>query len=126
SRLAISPSDAPVSRRKRRRIFWKPTGTSFDTPSVPRKSRSPSASIVASRTSIPSAVATAFRVTPAHAIRASSSISPEQALRLLPPVAACRPADTSALPVSILHDAVGQPALRTQGYQGSLGSLTIA
>ena len=45
-------------------------------------------------------MATAFSVTPAQATSASSSMSPEQAESPLPPVAGCRPASTSALPVS--------------------------
>ena len=49
------------------------------------------------------AVATAFRVTPAQATSACSSMSPEQAEKPSPPVAGCRPASTSALPVSTLQ-----------------------
>ena len=89
---------------KARRMSRKPTGTpsSFATPSVPRKSRSPSARIVP-LTSIPSAVATEHIVTPAQATSASSSMSPEQASIPLPPVAGCRPASASARPVATLH-----------------------
>ena len=102
-RVASCSSEASVSSVNRSRIFWKPTGTSFDRPSVPRKSRSPSAWSEASRNSMPSAEATAFKVTPAQATRASSSMSPEQTLCPLPPVAGCKPATTTALPVSILQ-----------------------
>ncbi len=84
-----------------RRMSWKPTGTAFDTPRVPRKSRSPSARSVAPRSSMACAVATALSVTPAHPTSAWSSTSPEQALRPLPAVAGCSPATTSTLPVSI-------------------------
>src|SRR5687768_356481 len=78
----------------------KPTGASFATPRVPRKSRSPSAKTCASLSSIPSAVATALSVTPAQATSASSSMSPEQACCPLPPLAGCSPASTSARAVS--------------------------
>ena len=81
----------------------KPTGASRSTPSVPRKSRSPSARRCADVSSTPIAVATALSVTPAQATSASSSMSPEQASRPLPPVAGCRPAVTSARPVSTLQ-----------------------
>src|SRR4051812_23153748 len=84
-------------------MLRKPTGTSFATPSVPRKSRSPSACSRASRNSMPSAVATAPRVTPAQATNASSSMSPEHAAWPVPPVPGCRPATASALPVSTLQ-----------------------
>ncbi len=50
-----------VSRRKARRMERKPTGASFATPSVPRKSRSPSASTSAEPRRNSSAVATAFQ-----------------------------------------------------------------
>ncbi len=76
----------------------KPTGASRSTPSVPRKSRSPSARTCAEVSSTPIAVATALSVTPAQATSASSSMSPEQASRPLPPVAGCSPAVTSARP----------------------------
>ena len=52
---------------------------------------------------MPIAVATALSVTPAQATSASSSMSPEQASSPLPPVAGCRPAVTSARPVSTLQ-----------------------
>src|SRR5688572_20427043 len=81
----------------------KPTGASFATPSVPRKSRSPSACTLPLFTLTPMAVATAPSVTPAHATSASSSMSPEHALRPLPPLAGCSPAAMSALPVCTLH-----------------------
>ena len=55
------------------------------------------------RAATPMAVATALSVTPAQATSASSSMSPEQASRPLPPVAGCRPAVTSARPVSTLQ-----------------------
>jgi len=90
-----------------------PTGTSFETPSVPRKSRSPSARIVASRKLIPKAVATAPNVTPAHATRASSNMSPEQALNPSPPVAGdttVSPATPSAQPVAPVMDS-GAPVV---------------
>jgi hypothetical protein len=64
---------------KRRRICAKPTGASFATPSVPRKSRSPSADTVPDFSGISMAVATAFSVTPAQATSASSSMSPPPA-----------------------------------------------
>jgi len=69
------------------RIFVKPTGASFMTPSVPRKSRSPSADTVALVISIPIEVATAARVTPAQPTSASRSMSPEHAPVPSPPVA---------------------------------------
>ena len=56
----------------------KPTGASLATPSVPRKSRSPSAVTSPERRVTPIDVATAFSVTPAQATSASSSMSPEQ------------------------------------------------
>ena len=86
------------------RIDTNPTGTSFDTPNVPRKSTSPSAFIVPSIFLMPIAVATARNVTPAHAANASSNMSPEQANDPVPPVAGCKPASTIALPVSTLHE----------------------
>jgi len=101
--VASCSSVASVSSVNCSRMFWNPTGTSLDRPSVPRKSRSPSAWSEASRNSTPSAAATALSVTPAQATRASSSMSPEQAACPLPPVAGCNPATTSALPVSILQ-----------------------
>ena len=72
------------------------------TPSVPRKSRSPSACTVPS-TAISSAVATARSVTPAQAASASSSMSPEHSSVPSPPVAGCSPAAAIARPVSTLH-----------------------
>ena len=81
----------------------KPTGAALSTPSVPRKSRSPSALTAPERNSTPSAVATAFTVTPAQATKASSSMSPEQSANPSPPVAGCRPAMASARPVSTLQ-----------------------
>src|SRR5215472_4518969 len=84
-------------------MFRKPTGTSLETPSVPRKSISPSAFKTASLISIPRDVATAPSVTPAQATSASRSMSPEQASWPVPPVAGCSPAVTRALCVSILQ-----------------------
>src|SRR5947207_9362712 len=57
----------------------KPTEASFARPSVPRKSRSPSAVTRPPRNSMPRDVATAESVTPAHATSASRSMSPEHA-----------------------------------------------
>ena len=68
-----------------------PTGACLSTPSVPRKSRSPSALTWPERIAIPSAVATAFSVTPAQATSASSSMSPEQSSSPLPPVGGMQP-----------------------------------
>jgi hypothetical protein len=87
-----------VRRSNSSRIAAKPTGASRSTPSVPRKSRSPSARTVPSISS-PIEVATARIVTPAHATSASSSMSPEQSCEPSPPVAGCRPASASARPV---------------------------
>src|SRR6187551_605001 len=95
---------ASVSRINLSRILLNPTGASFETPSVPRKSRSPSALTMASLTSTPMAVETARNVTPAQATSASSSKSPEHACIPLPPVAGCKPASTNAFPVSTLHE----------------------
>src|SRR5205807_1550127 len=81
----------------------KPTGASLATPSVPRKSRSPSADTAADFRGMSSAVETAFKVTPAHATSASSSMSPEHNSNPVPPVAGCRPAMASARPVSTLQ-----------------------
>src|SRR5829696_10354153 len=81
----------------------KPTGASLSTPSVPRKSRSPSAFTMPWRRSISRAVATALRVTPAQATRASSSMSPEHSSAPEPPVAGWSPATASARPVSTLQ-----------------------
>src|SRR5215218_4663648 len=81
----------------------KPTGAPLSTPSVPRKSRSPSALTVPWRSGISSAVATAFSVTPAQATSASSSMSPEHSSAPEPPVAGCSPATASARPVSTLQ-----------------------
>jgi hypothetical protein len=102
-RFAICSSLASVSKSKCNRICLNPMGTSFDTPSVPRKSRSPSARIFASPNGIPRTVATAPNVTPAHPTSASSNMSAEHALWPSPPVAGCSPASTRAFPVSILH-----------------------
>ena len=77
-----------------------PTWASLATPSVPRKSRSPSARTIPPDTGISSDVATARSVTPAHATSACSSMSPEQASDPSPPVAGCRPASVSACPVA--------------------------
>src|SRR4029077_11926304 len=79
------------------------TGASLATPSVPRKSRSPSADTLPDLSGISSAVATAFTVTPAQATSASNSISPEQSSSPEPPVAGCSPAVASARPVSTLQ-----------------------
>ena len=66
--LERASSSAPRTRRcpgrSFRRISRKPTGASFATPSVPRKSRSPSAVSFASLKAMPRAVATALSVTP--------------------------------------------------------------
>ena len=90
SASAASPA-APRRRRCRARTTAgsseKPTGASRSTPSVPRKSRSPSARTGPERTSMPSEVDTARRVTPAQATSASSSMSPEQSSEPSPPVA---------------------------------------
>src|SRR5262249_11147588 len=81
---------------KRKRMAAKPTGASLATPSVPRKSRSPSAATLADFSGTSSAVATAFSVTPAQATSASSSKSPEQNSTPQPPVARRRPPAGSA------------------------------
>jgi hypothetical protein len=82
-------SDEAVSRSALRRVgvqievqsnLLKTDGHILETPSVPRKSRSPSARIVASRNEMPRAVATARNVTPAHPTSASSNMSAEHAL----------------------------------------------
>ena len=80
-----------------------PTGACLSTPSVPRKSRSPSALTSPERSAIPSAVATALQVTPAQATSASSSMSPEHSSSPPPPVTGCSPATASARPVSTLQ-----------------------
>ena len=102
SRSSVSSCSAlaSVSRSKPSRMAVNPTGASLLTASVPRKSRSPSARTVPPATGISSDVATARSVTPAHATSASSSMSPEQASEPSPPVAGCRPATASALPVA--------------------------
>ena len=82
----------------------KPTGASRSTPSVPRKSSSPSACTRPDATGISSDVATACSVTPAQATSASSSMSPEHSSAPSPPVAGCSPAVASARPVSTEHD----------------------
>src|SRR5690606_27047638 len=87
-----------------KRIDLNPTGTSFETPNVPLKSRSPSAVTVPFFITTSIAVATAFNVTPAQATKASSNISPEHANIPEPPVAGCKPASTIALPVSTLQE----------------------
>ena len=80
-----------------------PTGASLLTARVPRKSRSPSAVMVPPARLIFSEVATARSVTPAQATSACSSMSPEQSSVPSPPVAGCRPATASCLPVSTEH-----------------------
>src|SRR5262249_5004469 len=57
----------------RMRIRSNPTGTSRETPSVPRRSRSPSTSTWMRSASIPSAVATSWQVIWAHAASAPRS-----------------------------------------------------
>ncbi len=78
-----------------------PTATSLASPSVPRKSPSPSATTCAR----PKADAHRRRddvdVTPAQATSDSSSRSPEQASVPLPPAFSCRPASYCANPVSM-------------------------
>ena len=81
----------------------KPTGASRSTPSVPRKSRSPSARTRAGARRAPARSRPSRSVTPAQATSASSSMSPEHASEPVPPVAGCRPASTSARPVSTVH-----------------------
>src|SRR6478672_11597251 len=103
-RLAICSSVALDCSLKERRMAWNPTGDSLDTPSVPLKSRSPSADTVPSVISTPMAVATALSVTPAQATNACKSISPEQSCKPVPPVAGCNPASLRALPVSTLQE----------------------
>src|SRR6266851_4627822 len=105
----------------------KPTGASRLTPSVPRKSRSPSAMTVPPRNSISSAVATARKVTPAQATSASSSMSPEHA----PPVAASRGMQARLDQRMAGLDFAGQPllaepAMRPQGHECGLGLGAIA
>src|SRR5436189_123468 len=74
-----------VSSAKARRIARKPTGAARSTPSVPRKSRSPSALTVPPFRRNSSAVATARSVTPAPPTSASNRISPHPwELRPLP------------------------------------------
>src|SRR5919204_357080 len=80
-------------------IGLEPTGASLLTPSVPRKSRLPSALTVPPWTGISSEVATARRVTPAQATSACSSMSPEHRSDPSPPEAGCRPAAATAAPV---------------------------
>ena len=82
----------------------KPTGASRSTPSVPRKSSSPSARTRPVVTGSSSDVATARSVTPAHATSASSSMSPEHSSVPSPPVAGCSPASASARPVCTEHE----------------------
>src|SRR4051812_25458688 len=55
----------------------EPDGTAGSTPSVPRKSTSPSAETAADPIGMSRTVAAAFNETPAQAIRASSRMSPE-------------------------------------------------
>ena len=105
SALSASPASraarpSPRCRARTRAGSTEPTGASLLTPSVPRKSRSPSARTWPAETGIPSAVATARSVTPAQATSACNRRSPEQASSPVPPVAGCRPASTSARPVS--------------------------
>jgi hypothetical protein len=69
-------SGASISMK--RRIAPNPTGTSRDTPSVPRRSRSPSAVALTRVSGMPSAVATIWQVICAHAAKAARSRSPEQ------------------------------------------------
>ena len=88
----------------------KPTGASLLTPSVPRKSRSPSARTAPPAIGISSDVATARSVTPAHATSAWSSMSPEQASEPSPPVAGCRPATASACPVATEQLTLSSPS----------------
>src|SRR6185295_12587167 len=76
---------ASVSTSKRRRISLKPTGTSSETPSVPRRSTSPSAVTNADRRGTSSIVAAARNETPAQATSASSNMSPEQSSCPEPP-----------------------------------------
>ena len=67
-------------RKTLKLIISKPTGASLSTPSVPRKSRSPSAITLPTFSGTSTAVATDFSVTPAQATNASSSMSPEHKL----------------------------------------------
>src|SRR5260221_8372573 len=90
--FATCSSVASVSSSKRRRTAVKPTGASFETASVPRKSMSPSARTSPARTFSAMAFATAPSVTPAQPTSAWSSMSPEHASWPEPPVAGCRPA----------------------------------
>ena len=75
-----------------------------------------------------SAVATALSVTPAQATRAWSSMSPEQACSPVPPPEGCKPASTSALPVSTEHaisDSSTAPAALST-MRGGVGVLAVA
>ena len=75
----------------------------------------------------PSDVATALSVTPAQATSACSSMSPEQMLTADPPVAGCRPALTSACPVSTEQVTPSPMApLRVERHHAPLRVLAIA
>src|SRR3954470_5580129 len=111
----MSSSLASVSRSNVVRIVVNPTGACLSTPSVPRKSRSPSTCTVPPRSSTPIDVATARRVTPAHAASACSNMSPEQSSVPSPPLAGCRPATARARPVSTeqLMPSAREPSARS-------------
>ena len=72
------------------------------TPSVPRRSTSPSAQTDAERSGISSNAAAAFTETPAQATSASSSMSPAQSSKPEPPALGCIPAIARPRPVSTL------------------------
>ena len=76
SSLTSLPSSlCPNLTANSNRMPVMPTGAVLSTPSVPLKSKSPSAVTVPEAMGMPRAVATAFRVTPEQATRASRSMS---------------------------------------------------